>query len=433
MKPVETTHEETSFSNSSHAPEFLHEKDDAIKVEFLSDANVTDSISSSSSFSAGFSSSATGSESSDDVSVSDSIGSNDPQKLDGYQSADIVPDTDITATSLKPNQTKPLSAELNSSITGVYSSASSIKANQIKPGCGNGETKHGSTIFSGLGGNDSSCSIGEPLTASNGFWEGALSSNWSRKETHADPSHFIPNGAGAGKLCDSGSSLLFSFNLSASTIPHADDLGKNKVTNGAALSKDIKLDAQKVENLQSSCSERSIHIEDDTVTNSHALRSKEVSSSSSASIAHLSCNSNQESTSTDALKATSISSVMSKSSNHFVNGTSTSHLLKPKEHRTPSSSASDGRLPSRGVGNLVRSVETGKVDHVHATDRNSSQNLSASSNASNGLKTSMRKVVDQFKVSKLSKSNSLGVGSETARRYSDKVLPESCYKCFFFF
>lgn len=442
VKPVGTILEEPVFSNDSHASEVLCEKDSDIKVDFLADAKGTHSTSPSSSFSSGFfSSTSTGtSESSDDASVSESNDSNDLDKLDGYQSAGVATNMVETTASLEASQTEPLSAELNSA---VYSSTSSTKSNQIKPGSNDGETQHRPTSSSGLSINESKrCSVAEPLIESNGFWEGALNSNWPRKDGHDDSTQFISREASAKQLSDSKSTLRFSFNLSGSTIPslhlqqgsgintnvsddtHTTSLGINKAFNGDAPSKKIDIDARKVEYLPSSRSERSIHIDDNPVTDSHALRRNEVRQrSSSGGIARLSLSTDRESTSAGDLKVANMPSLRSKKSNHVVNGTSnTSHLLKSREAGSLSSTASDGRSPSSKGGHSVPSVKTEKVDSVHATGNISTQIANNLPNASNGLKTSVRKVVDQLRASKLSKNSLLGDECETAGRYSDKGL-----------
>ena len=83
---------------------------------------------------------------------------------------------------------------------------------------------------------------------------------------------------------------------------------------------------------------------------------------------------------------------------------------------------SDLHLSSSTRGHPVPNVKSGKIDGVHKVAASSSQIANHSPIVSNGLKTSVRKVVDLFRPSKLSKSLPLGVGSEIAGRCSDKGL-----------
>ncbi|XP_077212938.1 ubiquitin-specific protease 16 [Tasmannia lanceolata] len=68
------------------------------------------------------------------------------------------------------------------------------------------------------------------------------------------------------------------------------------------------------------------------------------------------------------------------------------------------------------------SITSSKVDSIYTVPTCSSETVSSVSNGSNGLKTSMRKVVQQFRVSKISKHHESESGNEIAGKYNYKML-----------
>ncbi|CBI19252.3 unnamed protein product, partial [Vitis vinifera] len=260
-----------------------------------------------------------------------------------------------------------------------------------------------------------------------------LDLNRTRNHAQDDSAQSYASGADSN-ISDSESVLRFSFNLSGSTIPplHAEVSESKSTVNSPSLA-----------------FESSNLVDSGPSNDSHKLKSREVKPfSSSVSNAHPSCSTGGDSISIDAPKARSSSSLSSERSNHVVNGKSgASHQLKSREVESLSSGASDPHLSSSTEGHSVASmrsgkstvdsdlhlssstrghpvpnVKSGKVDGVHTVAASSSQIANHSPIVSNGLKTSVRKVVDQFRPSKLSKSLPLGVGSEIAGRCSDKGL-----------
>lgn len=75
------------------------------------------------------------------------------------------------------------------------------------------------------------------------------------------------------------------------------------------------------------------------------------------------------------------------------------------------------------------STVTSKVDSVRTVPV-SCEATNSTPNGSNSLKTSMRKVVQQFKPSKLSKHHPLGFGSEIADKYKVLIYPLLCFVSF---
>ncbi|XWS23974.1 hypothetical protein CRYUN_Cryun28dG0061600 [Craigia yunnanensis] len=421
-KPTETSSTEPALSNSSKEPALssstsstvvLHGKDDDIKVEFYVVGEGANSASESSSASfSGFSSSAAGSESSDDVSVCESISSNEPDKLDRSSSADGNIDTFWTASGVNNvDQTNPSSPKFARLVDSVDKFSKLNKLNQTKPDQ-SGESQCRATSSSGLGMSGRfEGSLAEGGTLSSGFWGRTVESVASTNDV--DNESFLSNPKEGGKSAslDSRSSLNFSFNLSvnaSSSHPQGskmkaaklDDapqgaLGHTKLSVGVALSENVVLDAPKVCNAPSSNSEWPNHVEHGSSNISHVPKPREAINSDVPLVSSLS------------------SSCFEKScSSAVINGPSNaSHPLK----------SSDAYSSSARV-HAVPSVKSGKIDGIHANAATLPQVSSCSSNGRHGLKTSMLKVVDQFRGSKLPKHYSFGVGNEVAGKYNDKVL-----------
>ncbi|KAK4850138.1 hypothetical protein QYF36_004171 [Acer negundo] len=422
--------EESALSDSSSSNEVTDRKDDKVKVEFQADGGGTTSSyeSSESSFS-GFSTSRTGSESSDDVSVCESTSSSEPEKLDGPISADISLETAPSVKNL--DQTKPVSPKFASLVNSVDHFTELNKLNMIKPGF-SGEGQCTLTSSSGLG---VSCtyegSNAEARAVSSGFWGRTLE---SKSDACDDSTLTNTNAASNSKSSDSVASPLVSFNTSSSsplstkhaevtTVVSDDALpiasGTNNPSNGVALSEKTNVDASEVRKSPSLNHQPSTQTVNGTYSSSHVSKSREVKSSASlSSYDPPPSSARRDSVGTD---ASSISSLRSEKSNHVINDSGTSHQLNSREDRCPSVSASDAHLSYSVTTHSVPSVRSGKMDDVLASSAMCSQTTS-SSNGRNGMKTSLWKAVDQFRGSKSSKQCTLGVGSETAGRYSDKGI-----------
>ncbi|KAL5846976.1 hypothetical protein ACOSQ3_010500 [Xanthoceras sorbifolium] len=423
-KQIEISSEESALSDSSSSPEVTDRKDNNVKVELQADeGGTTSSYESSESSFSGFSTSHTGSESSDDVSVCESFSSSEPEKLDGPISADISLDMLETASSVKNlDQTKPVSPKFASLVKSVDSFTELNKLDMIKPCC----RRKGQctlTSSSGLGVSRTyEGSNAEACAVSSGFWGRTLE---SKIDAGDDSTLVKTNGATNSKSSDSGSTLLFSFNMSSSSplstkraevtgvvsdgaLPLAS--GGNKPSNGVALLEKINTDPSEVKNSPS------LNHQPSTLTvngtNSSSLMSKSIKSSASFS-SYVPPPSRAR---RDSVGADGISTLSSEKSG------GTSHLLKSREDRCSSASASDPHLSYSVSTHPVPSVRSGKMDDVQASSAMFSQTASCSSNGRNGLKTSLWKAVDQFRGSKLSKQHTLGVGSETAGRHTDKGL-----------
>lgn len=430
-KPIITLNEKVAISSHSFPSKVPSEKDDGLKPEVFSDVDRTNSTSSSFSaaFPAGPSSTTTASKSFDDVSISESICSNDLEKLDRLKSADLATDMHETTFCVNyANQAKPL-PDSTSLVDDVHSLTGVSKLNHIQTGCSDGESKPGPTSFSGsdFDGSDE-CSVSQPFTNSSGFWGGVLDSSRFQNDTHDDSDQLITSRTGDGFVSNSDSFLSFSF-FSGNTVPPLQShvleanaavsdrarhvsLGNEKPIGGPVLSKNDNLIASKLENTQSPSCAKSDYSSNGNKNDSHMLRSREVGSRRSVA-----SSANQgDSVRSDASTVT-CSASLSSNSEYVINSSSMSHLSNSREVGSLSYRTSAAHLPFSNGVHSVPCEKSGRVDGLQTSTANTSKISNYSPNASNGLKTSMRKVVDQFRPSKLSKNYSSGVGTEIAGKY----------------
>ncbi|GMI89653.1 hypothetical protein HRI_002634700 [Hibiscus trionum] len=420
-KLTRTSSTESALSNSttelaslcsSSSSAVLHGKDDDAKVELHADGEGLNSASefSNASFS-GFSSSAGGSESSDDVSVCESISSNEPDKLDSSFSADANLDTFWTSSVVNSlDQTNPSSPKFVRLVDSVDKISKINKLNQAKPDQ-SGESQCRATSFSGSGGSDMyEGSIAEGSRMSSGFWDRTLESVPSTNVADKESFNSYHEEGGKGASLDSGSSLHFSFTLpgsASSSHPHSFNMkdakldnapqsattsGHAKLSDGVTLSENVGLDSLNVRNSKSSNSERANQVECGSNNISHAVKPKEAISTDVPLVSSLSSSCSEKSGSTA-----------------FINGPSNaSQTLKSSD-----AYSSNARV------HVVPSVKSGKTDGVRENVAQLPQ-VSSSSNCKNGLKTSMLKVVDQFRGSTLPK-HQLGAGNEETFSYESFV------------
>ncbi|XVF36605.1 hypothetical protein REPUB_Repub19eG0071500 [Reevesia pubescens] len=275
-----------------------------------------------------------------------------------------------------------------------------------------GEIQCRATSFSGLGISDmSDSSTAEGHSSSSGFWGRTLESVASTNDADNEAFQSNPKESSKSSSLNSGSSLHFLFNLSgnaSSLHPQGsklkaaklDDapqsaLGHTKLSDGVTLPENARLDALKVGNSPSSNSGWASYVECGSSNIAHVPKPREAINKDVPLVGSLSSSCFEKSDS---------SPVINESSN-------ASHPLK----------SSDAYSSSARV-HAVSSVKSGKSDGVHANAATLLKVSSCSSNGRHGLKTSMWKVVDQFKGSKLPKHYPFGVGNEVAGKYSDKGL-----------
>ncbi|KAK8624234.1 hypothetical protein V6N13_065585 [Hibiscus sabdariffa] len=396
---------------SSSSSVVLHGKDDA-KVELHADGEGLNSApeSTTASFS-GFSSSAADSESSDNVSVCESISSNEPDKSDSSFSTDANLDTFWTSSVVNNlDQTNPTSPKFVRLVDSVDKISKINKLNQAKPDQ-SGESQCRATSFSGSGGSDMyEGSIAEGSRLSSGFWDETLESVPSTNVADSESFNSYHKEGGKGASHDSGSSLHFSFTLpgsASSSHPHSSNMkdakldnapqdattsGHAKLSDGVTSSKNVGLDSLNVRNSKPSNSERANQVECGSNNISQAAKPKEAISTDVPLVSGLSSSCFEKSGSTDLVNGPSNASQTLKSSDAY---------------------SSNARV------HVVPSVKSGKTDDVHANVAKLPQ-VSSSSNCKNGLKTVL-KVVDQFRGSKLPKHHQHGAGNEEIFSYESFV------------
>ncbi|KAJ6730281.1 UBIQUITIN CARBOXYL-TERMINAL HYDROLASE [Salix viminalis] len=319
----------------------------------------------------GFSAHSNG-ESSDSVSVSESISSNETEGSERQTPADIAPDT-LESSLNEVDTTKP----------------SSLKESQ----CSSSFSSHKVSAR-----NDET--ITKPAKVSSGFWGRTLDSVGSSSDggDGSAPSNF--NGPGNSKSSNDKSSLLFKCSLSGSDAPTSDAKGL-KVNNiipddslpsvpgvrpadGAISSEKNGVDALKVK--------RSNLVDNNSNGGSNvSFESKSVSSSSPHAHGSFSSEVKLDSSASKVCRSQALRSERSNVAAGDIFGTS--HLSKSRL----SSSASETHLTSSAGGRSVSSVKLGgKVGNVEPGAA-SSQMASYSPSSINGLKSSVWKVVDQFR------------------------------------
>ncbi|XP_057504573.1 ubiquitin carboxyl-terminal hydrolase 16-like [Actinidia eriantha] len=363
--------------------------------------------------------------------------SRETERSDRHQSTNIFPDTLETSCVDNVDGNGPLSSKRTVLVDSIDCVTSSSKLNQTKSDCINHDDQSGSISsssgWSADGSTDSSFS--DPSTPSSGFWEGSITSRRPKVDVLGDSAQSSSSGPGDAYLHNSGSSLSFSFKFHGNVVPpvveqvsdpktvtsdehHSTKLGIKKSIDEAVLSKEISEDASKGRSSPLLSSEKSDHMDVRPSSDSPVSKSRESRYSSSSTCAYTTSSVGGPLVSTHAPKVSSISSMSSERSNRMVDDTSIiSHPVASKEGESLSSSAYAAHLSSNTRRHSLQHVNPRKVENAHAINTTSER-----ANAKNGLKMSMRKTVDQLRVSKPSLHHQSEVGSEITGRYSNKGL-----------
>ncbi|KAH7524756.1 hypothetical protein FEM48_Zijuj06G0153100 [Ziziphus jujuba var. spinosa] len=426
-KPSEAFSEEPAFKCPSTTEVPLEEGGDN-KLEAPTGGKETfDSSDSSATSFSGFSTSTASGESSDDISVSESVSSSEPDNSDGHLSADGALEMLQSSFNMaNVGQSKPLSPKFASLVT---SANGFTKLNQIKSSSRDEESRCASSCSSGWhnnvvrdGSNAKPCSC---------FWGKTLDPRVSPSDSRDDSNASDSIGDGSAKLSDTGSLHFSLFNLSGHSSPllHAQGSGAkgilsgdalsavlagDKSTNAASLSENVEVGKPKIRDSQSLKSEASNNIKDDSRSTSQNFKSREVKA--------VPLGIESVSRFRDSSNDINLPSTSSEKTDNIANDCGRiSNMSSSQKGGSSLSSVSDAPLASSVRGCSVTSVRTGVVDSVQARTVGSSQVLN-SPNAKNGLRTSVQRVVEQFRGSKMSKHNLLSNGCEIARRYTDKGL-----------
>jgi|UniRef100_A0A803NKG1 ubiquitin carboxyl-terminal hydrolase 36/42 len=409
-KPIKAFPSEPSHPSHAFSPEVPHEKDDGSETESLDSEKGTNSISESCSTSfSGFSTSTPSSEMADDVSISESISSTETDKSDGHLSVDG--DTLHTAFGAKDAiPSEPLSPKFARLVNSINGFTASEIMSETKTRSSDGEQEQPTfpPPFRNSAGHDGPTV--ESCESSSGFWERALDS-FDSDNTHNEIDDTSDSNVPGGSRSSTGSSKRFT----TMEDPSSDALLIKKALNRSDLSENTDFHVSMVKD-----SESSKNRDGESRCISRDFKLGEVKSVPPSNERASRC--------TNSSNATKPSTPIQKL-DHVVNDKkNTSNLLKSRDRDSSSSSC----LSSSNKDSTI-SRSKAEVDFVQDNVTVSYQ-VSNPPNVKNGLKTSVQKVVEQFKGSKPSKQNSLGLGSEIAGRYSvsDKgIFPyESFVKLF---
>ncbi|KAF9687378.1 hypothetical protein SADUNF_Sadunf02G0087300 [Salix dunnii] len=413
-RPIETFSVKSAVSDSSCTPGFSLLKDDDIIVDSVLDTEGADSISPGTSFSgfstptgspfSGFSAHSNG-ESSDSVSVSESISSNETEGSERQTPADVAPDT-LESSPNEVDKTKSSSPKFATLVDSKDTFNKVSKSNQSEPHGNDRESQCSSSFCHSISARNDE-TITKPAKVTFGFWQRTLDSVGSSSDDGdgSAPSNF--NGPGNSKSSNDKSSLLLKCSLSGSDCPTSDAKslkvnniipddalpsvpGVSRPADGAVSAEKNVVDALKVKRSPTISSDRSKLVDNNFNGGSNVSFESKTGSSSSPN-AHVSFSSEVK-LDPSALKVCRSQALRSERSNVVVDSIfGTSHLSKSRL----SSSASETHLTSSVNGRSVSSVKLGgKVGNV---EPGASQMASYSPSSINGLKSSVWKVVDQFR------------------------------------
>ncbi|KAL5558515.1 hypothetical protein UlMin_034726 [Ulmus minor] len=412
-KPIKIFPKEAVCPANGYSPEASYEKDDGSEVESLFSGKGSNPSSSPSSFS-GFSASTKNSELSDDVSVSESFSSVETDRSDGNISAD---DTLPATCGLKDvNDSELVSPKFASLVTSVNGFTKVNKSNKVESNCGDGQHQRVSTSCPSHLTDSGVCDgpIAKPCESSSRFWDRALDSAGSPNDIHDDSD--ASDSSGSGSSYYSGSTSPLCAEGSAEKVTPLDDaipdmLDVKKLVSGSFLTENIGSNVSKIRDSRSSNYETSENRDNKPKSVVCDIK-REVKSIplSSVGVSRCTASSNVIDPSTRHAKL-----------NHATNDCSRTNLLKSTERRCSVPSVFDAHLPSGIKDSSITRSKTRDADSVQASAAVSSE-VSNSPNVKNGLKTSVQRVVEQFKGSKMSKQYSLGNRSDIVGKYSDKVL-----------
>ncbi|XP_015934845.1 ubiquitin carboxyl-terminal hydrolase 16 [Arachis duranensis] len=429
----EASGENQQTSVAGVSSKVLYGKNENVRDECLAGGTITDSNSelSSNSFS-GFSASPSASESSDDSSICESVISNEHDQSDGPvfvdSTLDIPDSTSSDGSMVVAMSSSPKFASLVESVDG-FSTMRKLNGSRSGPCKEEGKLAKNGTSGSGM---LKGATI-KPSIVSSGFWDRTLGTTGIEEDANSDtsPSHSDESTHNTGS---DSQSFRFSFSSIAlmqaqdseakdfvSDNPSPNTVGDNVPCSGSASTENDRdtVNSSKATNLKFMNSKDSIlpNPAAAPVYESDQLGSK------GSSVQPLSClyppspSLSKGSGCEDSLNVHNLQSYISMASNRVVGN-----------HGINSKSAEIRCLTRDLDSNLVRRTDAhsnSSTKHVNNGNQSatstSSGGVSCSANSKSGLKSSVLKVVDQFRGSNFSKQFPL-VWNDTAGKQSDKGL-----------
>ncbi|CAN4092340.1 unnamed protein product [Withania somnifera] len=365
----------------------------------------------------------TSSESSVDHSTSDS---NDSDASDSHKSA-VIDTVKVRTNYSKVDRFGPSYTEQPQLVCPADNDSTSSKYNHTKPSI-HGDTLSKCWTSSSSTDDSSESSLTQPSTPSSDFWEGPVPSTRSRIGSIDGIADSPPRNACDIKISDSQSTSCQPSEISRPLISGEGEQGsysKKDLENPNPIIEEVRKPINQAEsrfevkdeteNRRSSAS-RSLTSQLD-VHDSHdkcSLVSKEGKYSSSSASANLKNH--------DGSKVSNLPSSSPKKTYRDVEG-SASVLQMPKDRQKESSPAKVSEMKSSSNGRHdIQNVKSTKIDISQVASTCSVETSAPLPNARNCLKSSVLKVVDQLRGSKLTRLNSTGDECEVIGRYGNKGL-----------
>ncbi|KAK4359137.1 hypothetical protein RND71_021366 [Anisodus tanguticus] len=362
----------------------------------------------------------TSSESSVDHSASDS---NDSDASDSHRSA-VTDTVKIQTNHSKVDRFKPSYSEQPQLVRTADNDSTSGKYNCTKSSIhGDAQSKYSTSTSSSID-DSSKSSLTESSTPSSGFWEGAVPYTRSRIGSLDNTANSPSRNACDIKISDS-QSTSYARPLIAGVGKQGSNSKKNlenpnpiivevrKPVNRAESRFEVK---DETESRRSSAS-RSVTSNQVDVHDSRdkcTLPSEEGRYSLSSASGNIKNH--------DGLEVSSLPSLSPNKSHRGVEG-STSFLQMPKDRQKESSPAKiSGNISSTNGRHDIQNVKSAKINSTQVVSACSAESAVPLPNAKNGLKSSVLKVVDQFRGSKPTRLNSPGDECEGIGRYGNKGL-----------
>lgn len=334
-------------------------------------------------------------------------------------------DDSVQTQTCQPNmeQCKPTSLEQPTLIRSINAVSTSSRSSHVKPGSDDIKSSSSGSRISSVDGSGESSSVGHN-SSSSGFWEGAANYGISKLYVAKDVSHPSPkesvdiNMSGSQSLCHSSE-------ITKAAFPDVDEqscqaelmnldgpgskISKVRKQNDAAELLQIK-DTMEFRRSSPLKPETATQIDINYLNEKCTMNSKETShpldtASLACPVLHLVSNST--------LKVNGLL----KESNGGIEGINNiSHAPKAVQVESLPAKAYCGHPSSSNESHEFRSMKSIKNDSTQKVTAHSSECGNHSQNGKIGLK-----VIDQLKILKFPRSNSLGAWSEIAGRYNGKV------------
>ncbi|XP_009609184.1 ubiquitin carboxyl-terminal hydrolase 17 [Nicotiana tomentosiformis] len=366
------------------------------------------------------------SESSVDLSASDS---NDSDASDSHKSA-IIAKVKSQANHSKVDGCKPPYREQPKLVSAADVVSTSGKYNPTKLIIhGDTQSKYWTSTSSSNDGSSESSST-EPSTPSSGFWEGAVPYTRSKIQSLDSIAYSPSRNACNTKISDFQSTSSQPPEMARPLVSEVGEHGSNSKKNlknpnpiTVERRKPVERAESRFEVKDETESRRSSASRSVTSNQLDVHDSSDKYTSTPEEGRYSSSGASGNLKNHDGLKVSSLPLSSPKKSYCGVEG-SASVLQLPKDRQKESSPAkiSGSHISSSNGRHEVQNVKSPRIDSTQVSSACSAESNVPLPNARSGLKSSVLKVVDQFRGSKLTRHNSLGDECEVVGRYGNKGL-----------